>query len=199
MLYRTLILLAISGWSAPLIAIESIPKAPIISSRSCPLECCSYGAKWIAHGRLVAYESPKEATEKFGIEIDEVVVAETGFVVTRKLGETKVLQTTKLGAPNNIATPLSEPLITLEPNDILYILRPQGEKCDKFWYEGRFYAAEIAPGAKGKAFAAGNPMLEILSRPEITWWVKVRNGQGQTGWVKDPYELISSAKCEKNA
>ena len=196
---RALVLLAIVGLSTMTFAVERIPKPPIFSSMSCPLQCCPYGTNWTAHERLHAYKSPTDTAQQFAVEENEVIIAKTGLVITRMLGETKVLQTTRLGARLEPTASPRESVVTLEPGTTLYILQPQGKNCDKFWYKGKIYAAEIAPGVEGKAFAPGNPMLEIISRPKIDWWVQIQNSQGQSGWVKNPYSLFINADCEKDA
>ena len=127
----------------------------------------------------------------FTIKKDEWVTAETGVVITYKAGITKVLKPMKLGYQEG----QREPSLEVEHGDILYILHYAGEGFDLFWFKGKKYYDQIASDKPDPNPPSPELNVQVISRPEADWWVRVKNKKGQTGWIKNPPYFENADAC----
>lgn len=174
---------------------EDKPSLPYIDEGACPFECCVY-RNWTAKETIDAYREPKDAASvAFKIEKGDTLNAETGFVSTRECGIDKIVKPIALGYDKENKS--GEPLLDLQPGDLLYTLHYDGEGYDIFWFEGKLYRDQIAREKPDSDPPPGNISFQVLSRPRSTWWVKVKRNDGEIGWVKDPYTSFrNSSTCD---
>jgi hypothetical protein len=173
---------------------QELPPLPYVDWGACPFECCTYRL-WKAK-EVVAYVEPKEgASIAFTIKKTQQVTAETGFVVTSKPGITKILEPIKLGFDNDSKDPALKPLLDLKPGELLYTLHYLGEGFDLFWYKGKVYSDQISSDKPDSDPPAPQLKLQVLSRPVVAWWVKVKTMEGRVGWIKDPAYFENSDSC----
>ncbi len=167
------------------------PPLPHYDWGACPFECCTY-REWKANQDVVAYSDHKNgASVAFTIQKGEWVAAETGVVITTKAGITKVLKPFKLGYQEG----QNVPSIDAKPGDILYTLHYAGEGFDLFWFKGKKYTDQIASNKPTPVPPPPEFNVQVISRPEADWWVRVKNKKGQTGWIKNPPYFENADAC----
>lgn len=174
-----------------LVRAQDKPALPHYDWGACPFECCTY-REWKANQTVVAYSDYKDgASVVFTIKKGEWVTAETGVVITTKTGITKVLKSMKLGYQEG----QKEPSLDVKPGDILYILHYTGEGFDLFWFKGKKYYDQIAADKTDPNPPPPELNVQVISRPDADWWVRVKNKKGQTGWIKNPPYFENADAC----
>lgn len=140
------------------------PPVPYEDSGACPFEGCVY-REWIAT-KKTPIQMNREANSSIAFTINkgESVTAITGVVITTTPGENKVLKPIKIGD------------VTANIGDIVYILTHLGEGVSKIWYKGNLWI----PGLNDL------DNLEYKKTSKYTWWVQVKNSNGQIGWTNQP-------------
>lgn len=158
--------------ASSLVGAQDQPPLPITIDHLCPFECCRFGA-WTAGASVRAYaERDLKGATAFRIERGAVVTALDGLVIVAKAGIMRVNKTTQFDE------------FTAEAGAIVYVLRATGEGSAKVWFRGRVHNAE----AYAETVHSGNDAYpwDIVSLPQSTWWVRVRNSRGEIGWLADP-------------
>jgi hypothetical protein len=151
------------------------PKPPYVRAAACPLECCAYGT-WTARVPLQAYQrAAGTAPKAFVIGAGETFLAEGGDLRTEQLGFVMVLR------------PFQKQGRRFEAGDIFYILSYQAWDY-LIWQRGQVLGVPAFWGT------SGDPDREtalLKAEPVMVWWVRVRNGAGQAGWL--PLRLLRTA------
>jgi len=164
----------VAVWAA-VPAAPAPPKAPYTRKSVCPLECCTFGA-WTARAPLQVYQRPAgNAAKTFTLQSGETFQALSGDLQTLQLGFVMVLR------------PFQKQGKRFEPGDIFYILSYQAWD-HLIWQRGQILSVPAFWGT------SGDPDREtalLKAEPVMVWWVQVRNGAGQTGWL--PLQLRRSA------
>jgi hypothetical protein len=110
----------------------------------------------------------------FTIAPGETVTAVTGVVVTTVPGKA-----TRFGGPTS-------------KDDVIYLLTYHGEGVYTAWVNGTvvrdFYITNFEqPDLPGAGYSACVRTQtcdgKVLSYPQKTWWVQLRNAKGQIGWT----------------
>jgi len=172
---------------------DGMPPLPYYDNGACPFECCVYGA-WKSNEEVKAYKEPKnDAPIVFAINKDEKVEAITGFVVTHKVGVTKVIKPIKMGYLQGSDD--NEEKLNLKPGELVYTLHYAGEGYDLFWYKGKIYSDQISINKPDRDPPPPHLLLQVISRPDADWWVKIKNNKGQIGWIKNPPYFEGSDAC----
>jgi hypothetical protein len=172
---------------------NEIPKLPYYDYDACPFECCVYG-NWKLNKDVTAFKNPTAKSPiTFTIKKGEEVIAITGFVVTYKVGVTKVLKPIKMGYQENGNN--NEEKLNLKPGEVIYTLHYAGEGYDLFWYKGKTYSDQISGDKLDPNPPPAHLSLQIISRPKADWWVKVKNHKGKIGWIKNPPYFEGSDSC----
>jgi hypothetical protein len=135
----------------------------------CPFEGCTYGT-WTARQDTEAHDRPAEgARAAFALRKGESILADSGFVVTRKVGEAVVKKSIVVGTH------------TVEAGAHIEILHYVGEGFSLIRHEGELDEIEI-----------DGVFADRIVKEASTWWVRCRNSQGAFGWLKDPIEFEGS-------
>ena len=167
------------------------PPMPYNDWGACPFECCTY-RDWVANAPITAFKSRDEkGAIAFQIEIGERINAITGVVVTRKPGITEIRKADKYGyLPDG-----KEPVLSLEPGEVVYTLHYVGEGYDLFWYKGKVYTDQISVSDNALGNVPNSDTVKIRSRPVYDWWAKIRNRSGQIGWTRKTNKFDNQDAC----
>ena len=151
------------------------PPMPYEDYGACPFECCTY-RRWIAT-KDTAIQSDRNGNSPifFNVNRGEWVTALTGVVITTVPGKAKVLRPTTING------------IPAQNGETVYLLTYQGEGVYEIWYKGKKW--EPYPDMS---------TLEILERPESTWWVQTKNNKGQVGWSRESDNFDNRDACGGN-
>lgn len=159
--------------------VAEIPRLPYEHWAACPFECCSY-RKWTSRADLnVRRSRDNRSPVAFRIRKGEIVEAITGVVVTRKPGVVEITETKSFGA------------ITLPQEAVVYTLHFEGEGSDFFCYQGQASSGELYAVVSEPTPA--HPR-RVRSLPVTEWWVNVKNGRGQTGWI---FNSVTSGRFDR--
>ncbi len=151
---------------------QAQPSLPFYDWGACPFEGCTY-RRWEAIKPVTVWTGRDHHHVAFTIKPKEWTRGITGVVITVRPGITRVLVKMTLG---------DKPQVALAAGDLLYTLHDLGEGYDLFWFHGKTYSDQISGEADDGPPPAG-AQIQIISRPEYVWWVKVRNAKGQVGWT----------------
>lgn len=160
---------------------DSVLRLPYYDWNACPFECCIYRT-WKAKTAIkILTERRLDSPVAFELHAGDSVQAFTGVVVTRRVGEVVALRD---GFVGESSTPV-------RAGDLIRILRYEGEGFWKIWFNGKFDVAEFlnlndVPSDRG---------LKVVSRPDTTWWVKVRTCDGRVGWTTATADFEGKAAC----
>jgi|GEM_PF-1299949 len=167
---------------------------PYIEKNACPFECCQFG-KWTAQSAMNAFVREDDTSQAaFSIQPGDVLFAETGNLHIEKFG--KLL--------------ITKPVGQFEKGDILLALHCVHEGNFLLWKGGHFHEVDIfwnySEGVEDREVSEvlKNPGPRfagvMLEEPSMTWWVKVRNIHGQSGWLqlinRNPYCFMLEEKIE---
>lgn len=157
------------------------PPMPYIDVGACPFEGCVYRA-WTANDTVVLRTDRRESAPiAYTVKKGEQVIALTGVVEISRPGRVQFLKTVNLESASG--------QLHIERGQTLFLLTYQGEGSTTAWFQGRLY--EAVDGA----MAIFNDLCDrrhgdcdstIIERPKSVWWVRVRNGRGQSGWTSEP-------------
>jgi hypothetical protein len=156
------------------------PKVPFEDEGACPLLGCAYG-EWTATSAVpVRSERRLNAAVAFQIAAGDTVTSLTGVVVTTRAGRVGYRRTEILTS--------AEGDVEIQSGELLHLLASEGGGYWSVWFKGRVYheldgGAFSSPGCK---IDPGRCPANILQVPQSTWWVQVRNTQGQIGWTNEP-------------
>ena len=151
------------------------PKAPYVRKDVCPLECCTNGP-WTARVPLQALRrASAQSPAAFALQPGETFQALTGDLQTLQLGFVMVLR------------PFQKQGKSFQPGDIFYILSYQAWDY-LIWQRGQVLGVPAFWGTSGDP---DRKTALLKAEPVMVWWVQVRNGAGQTGWL--PLRLLRTA------
>lgn len=144
---------------------------PLVVEGACPFECCTYGA-WVARAAIDVRTEPRmDAEVAFELQPGERFDAPTGSVIVSAPGLARVDGRVQLYAPDGAPGP------EVGPGTELTVLEPQAEGFFWVWFEGRRWSTDLGFMDQGRM--AG----EIVDPAMWRWWVRVRTGSGQAGWI----------------
>lgn len=151
---------------------QAQPPVPFYDWGGCPFEGCTY-RRWEAGKPVTVWTGRDRRHVAFTIKPKEWAHGINGVVITTRPGVSKVLIKMTLG---------NKAQVELAPGDLLYTLHYLGEGYDLFWFRGKTYSDQISGDPDPDPPPPGTE-IQIISRPEYVWWVKVRNAKGQVGWT----------------
>ncbi|HMF55195.1 MAG TPA: hypothetical protein VK619_02435 [Pyrinomonadaceae bacterium] len=148
---------------------------------ACPFECCTY-RRWTVNSATVFYKQRStSSTVIFRASKGQQVVGLTGVVITLQPGKAIVKKATTLDRTRKVR---------VKAGDVLYILHYEGEGIYKFWFRGRIYE-DYMPSSPNES----SEYIQMISKPQTVWWVKVKNQIGQVGWSKQTDHFDNVDAC----
>jgi hypothetical protein len=148
------------------------PPMPFYDWGACPFEGCTY-RRWQAVQPVSVWSARNHRQVAFTVTRNEWVRGLTGVVITTRPGVSRVLVKMTLGESAKVE---------VAPGDLLYTLHYLGEGYDLFWFHGKTYSDQIS-GEPDPDPPPPEIKIQIISRPQCVWWVKIRNAKGQVGWT----------------
>jgi hypothetical protein len=173
MLMQALIAFIFLSMPAPVQGAPSKPPLPFYDWSACPFEGCTY-RRWQAVKPVTVWTGRDHRRVAFTVKPGEWIRGVTGVVITTRAGISKVLLPITLG---------DNPSVSLVPGDVFYTLHYLGEGYDLFWFRGKTYSDQIAADQPDPDPPPPDLQVQIISRPQYVWWVKIRNAKGQIGWT----------------
>lgn len=137
-------------------------KLPFEDWGACPFECCTYREWSVRADTPIRADRTEDSPVVFTAPAGDWVTGLTGVVVTTMPGRAEVRFPAAVGG------------VAAVPGDVVWLLTSQTEGFYKAWFKGRFI-----DGVGG----FGNVVM--TAQPFSTWWVKVRDGNGRTGWTNE--------------
>jgi hypothetical protein len=162
------------------LAAKGAPEPPkvYVDKGACPFECCTY-REWTVNKDTPLYSAVN------GKKI--VGTAKANRNVTAVTGEVHVV-------PAKIV--VKEAHGSYKPGDVFYVLTYEGEGSYKVWKNGDI----SSDGEVYELFDNSSPKLrkiwgEWKSKPESTWWVKIKLPDGVEGWTKQTKNFGNMDAC----
>ncbi len=175
---------------------SDVPNAPILPANlafpfvkrpACPGEGCDYGT-WLACDAVTVYAREADTTERaFNLVRDEPFEVLSGAVhVTRPEVVVVSRPTHQIG--------FQKSGVVFQPGDTLYVLSYIGEGFFDVWYRDSIIETEIfwpwENWFPAKDYEYGG---EVIQQGDAAFWIQVRNGSGQEGWVPADRAALASA------
>ena len=167
--------------ATPVAAAQELP-IPFESEGACPFECCVYRTWSVERTTEVRESRAASAPVAFTLRPPEKVEAETGVVVVSRPGRAR--------APRDVKV---EGLGELRQGDEVAVLHPLGEGFWLVWRDGKKGSGQV--GAKPARPGPWEPELLQVEKPQFRWWIRVRDGQGRTGWTDAPDNFGNKDRC----
>jgi hypothetical protein len=165
---------------SPSAAAGALP-VPYEADGVCPFECCVYRSWTVRRATDVRRARRADAPVAFRLAAGGRVDAVTGVVVVSRPGRGRALGNAAVeGLP-------------LRAGDEVAILHPIGEGYWKVWRNGTLANAQV--GDPPKVPSRWQPDVQMLEKPEFTWWVQVKDAQGRTGWTSEPDNFGDKDRC----
>jgi hypothetical protein len=157
------------------------PAVPYVSEGACPFECCTYRTWTVERATDVRAERSRDSPVSFSLRKGEKVEALTGAVVVSRPGRARAPRDVDLEG------------LTLRAGEEVHVLHPVGEGFWLVFRDGRIASAMLVerPAPEGR----GEPVLQLLVKPEFAWWVLVRPAQGRPGWTDQPENFGNKDRC----
>jgi len=161
------------------LAPATLPPLPFEDIGACPFEGCSY-REWIARESIeIKRDRASSSPVAFELAAGEVVTAVTGTVITVVPGILRV------STPVTLET--LQGVLTVSPQDTVYLLTYEGEGFYKAWFKGRLHSmVDVGQISGGGCRVAADCAGRIVAEPTMVWWVQIRNAKGQVGWTDRP-------------
>lgn len=162
------------------------PQLPFTTANVFDGECSTYGHEWVARERLVVRTEPTEtAPMAFELQPRQTFVARTGNVVTVQAGVVRVT------APTEFREALGfekyGPIQHARKGDRVYVLRFNGETGFDIWFKGKVFR-DVEPFWRVETKSShieprGSATGVAESYPKTLWYVQVKDGHDQMGWI----------------
>jgi hypothetical protein len=157
------------------------PPVPFEEANVCPFEGCVY-RDWTVNAAVdVKRDRRATAPTIFSLKKGDTVAAITGVVVTNRAGRVRFSEPSDLSSTSG---PLH-----IVPGQTLYLLTYRGEGFTLAWFEGHLY--DNVDGSTmffndGCDRVPSRCVGTIVQKPQVVWWVQVKNAKGQIGWTSQP-------------
>jgi hypothetical protein len=155
---------------------------PFESEGACPFECCVYRTWTVRRDTDVRTSRDQSAAVAFTVRQGEKVEALTGLVVVGRPGRARASRDVKV-----------EGLGELRKGDEVSVLHPLGEGYWLVWRDGRKGSGQV--GEKSARPGPWDAELNPIEKPEFTWWIRIRDAKGRTGWTDEPDHFGNKDRC----
>jgi hypothetical protein len=150
------------------------PKTPYESHGVCPFECCTYRTWTVNADTNLLVDRRDGAVVAVRVCRGQQVQGLTGVVVTTKLGRAVARTSVMLGDER------------VRTEDSMHVLHYMGEGVWRYWLRGRFGEAFIpsTEECRGRLRERSECDIQLVEKPETTWWARIRAGNGREGWTR---------------
>lgn len=163
------------------------PRLPFTDKGACPFEGCQWGA-WTAKTATVARRDANASSPVvFAIKPGEKITALDGKVITLQFGIIKMLKSVVFDEVDTRTVPYTSHKVAIPAGAALYLLHNEGEGYCLYWYNGAAHHQDLYAETVHKGDA--DFPWDVISEPKTEWWVKVKNHNGQTGWILNPFDF----------
>lgn len=173
---------------------QNSPPLPYEDAGACPFECCTY-REWIANKTTPIHRTRNNSSPVvFTVNSRERVRGVTGVVITTKAGEIKITRSIAIQDYTGSQGTNTARTIQARSGDIIYLLTPLGEGAYKAWFKGKLIvinALDVMEANQRGSAGAGARIPAVTN----TWWVQIRNTQGQSGWTDRPGNFDNKDAC----
>ena len=148
---------------------------PVVMTRVCPFECCTY-TKWTALTNIEVYQNPQDSTLLFNISKGEEFKAVTGNVYITDPG--------LVIAKKKFVISDSSPNWEVQSNDTLYILDYEGEGYFNVFFQGKY--ASVSDHYWYNRHVDEPDETEFAKQirtAKTEWWVKIIDSKNKEGWI----------------
>jgi hypothetical protein len=181
------LLLCSPGSSWPQSQLRGQPRLPFTDEGACPFEGCHYAA-WTAKTATVARRDANTSSPVvFTIKSGEKITALNGKVITLQFGIIKILKPVVFDEVETRTVPYTNHKIDIPAGAVLYLLHEEGEGYCLYWYNGATHHQDLYAETVHKGDA--DFPWDVISLPKTEWWVNVKNHDGQTGWILNPFDF----------
>lgn len=172
---------------------QTRPPLPFEDVGACPFECCMY-REWIANKRTPIHRNRNNNSPiVFTVTPRERVQGVTGVVITTKAAEIRIRRPIAIQAYSTRGDHTSK-RIQARPGNVIYLLTYQGEGSYKAWFKGELIIiSAVDVIQENQPVTAGSVMN--IPRPTSTWWVQIKNRQGQIGWTDQAANFDNKDAC----
>ena len=180
-------LLCSPGSLRPQSQLHGQPRLPFTDEGACPFEGCHYAA-WIAKTATVARRDANTSSPAvFTIQSGEKITALKGKVITLQFGIIKTLKPVVFDEVETRTVPFTSHKIDIPAGAVLYLLHEEGVCYCLYWYDGATHRQDLY----AETVHRGNADFpwDVVSLPKTEWWVNVKNHDGQTGWILNPFDF----------
>lgn len=163
------------------------PPLPYAFEGACPFECCTYG-EWTAERPIPVYAARDTAgSPRARIDSGTVFRAVTGQVIVRgpvRVNVHEPLELVQYDSTQSVRDPEARYRATADPGEPVYAMSYRGETVWNVWYRGEIYQTRDLRREFGRGVIRTDELSASLEeRPETEWWVQVRTGADETGWI----------------
>ena len=151
----------------------SLPSLPLVLMDSCVGEkCLNYEGAWSALEPVIVYK--KRGTKSpiaFKLRKNETFRVLKQLIEIEKYGKTKIL--------------VSATELNLKKGEVIYEVVPGSEGYSLYWHKDTFFDHSFDfydDFSNPKDAKSVSKYAKILSYPQFTEWVKIRNEKGMIGW-----------------
>lgn len=168
----------------------SQPALPVVNSKSCPFEGCSF-RKWLVKQDFTLYSTWEKGHKSVTtVKSGQVVTGLTGVHITFTPDRVQVLQ------------PLPE--LGVQPGDTILRYMYHGEGFADIWAKGKWwkeYDCSFIQEKDGSGCTRNCP-AKVIEDGRKEWWVQIKASDGSIGWTKaeDQFDCMDSLggdpKCD---
>ncbi len=151
----------------------------------CPFECCKYG-EWTVKKATDLHSAPDFDSKKIGIvNGGDKVKAVTGIVIVESPGKVEALKDYK----------------AYKKGDTIWVYTYIGEGFFKVWFAGKMYEEDVSFLLHGEnggyvgCVVKGTCWGKVLSKPQATWWIKIKTKEGLEGWSNQSQNFGNMDSC----
>lgn len=153
------------------------PPDPYVAKEACPFECCTF-REWTVEKEIELYDAP--AGRKLGRRLLPGAAA-LGLTGEVHLRPRPMLAGIAFAADESFD---SAKKVEIPAGALVFQLDHLGEGFARFWYDGKFFVAELVQCLVFEEECWGEA-LDPAPPEDHAWWVEVRLADGSEAWARD--------------
>jgi hypothetical protein len=153
-------------------------RLPYEDMDACPFECCTYREWTVESPTTLRKERSSSAAAAFSVKPGDLVVGVTGVVITSVPG--RVVVTREVNLESQLGSH-----VQAKPGAVIATLHYLGEGYTLAWFQGQLFSIELPnpPDFVYEAPSGERASFRVESQPTATWWVLIKNANGERGWT----------------